>query len=323
MTIKLSINNFLWMVTGAMILLLIMLMVMHFQTKQSPSELLVLKSRRLDLLAQMRLALTTASEAEKSAVMALNDQDSKIFADQARKATEEVELKHKELTELLSSGGNTSERDLLVRFSKSFADLQRIDSSLLDLAGKNTNIKAFSLAFGPASDAIKEMSTALSGLVEKNASSPDAKNITLLALEAQIAALNIQTMIAPHISEESNNKMDELEAVMTREDQNVHKDFDGLATLLNLRGDTLLKTAMSDYTRFTEIKTHILSLSRENTNVRSLAISLGQKRKILYQCQDILSDLQQFIKDEPIKDLNYGIESNPRSLQVKKSRSEK
>ncbi len=318
MTIKFNINNFLWMATGALVFFLIMFLVLHFQTKESPTEQLVLKSKRLAVLAQMRLDLTSASEAEKSAVMAITDQDSKIFADQARASTAEVDQKSKELAGLLSLGGTQSERSLLIQFSKAYANLQRIDSNLLDLAVKNSNIKAYSLAFGPASDAITEMDSALSILAEKKASSQDSKNITLLAFRAQIAALHIQTLLAPHISEGSDKKMGELEAVMTREDQNVQKDLDCLALIQNLRGDPLLETAISDYTRFNEIRKQILVLSHENTNVRSLEISLGQKREALFLCQDYLSSLQKAIIAEPVAGVNYGIESNPRSFQVKK-----
>ena len=105
---------------------------------------------------------------------------------------------------------------------------------------------------------------------------------------------------------------------MTKEDQQVRKDLDGLASLQKLRDDPDLKTAVSDYARFSEIRGRILALSRENTNVRSLAMSLGQKRKVLFLCQDILSALQQAIQKEPIAGVNYESVPNPRSLQVEK-----
>jgi hypothetical protein len=291
-----------------------MLVVMHFQTKQSPAEQLAFKAKRVNLAARMRLTLASASEAEKSAVLAVTDQDSQTFADQARAATAEVERERKEIGDLLAAGGTRHEKDLLAQFSKVFTDLQRIDNDLLGLAVKNTNIKAYSLAFGPAADALKEMDNALSRLVMKSAGFPDAGNTELLAFGAQTAALRIQTLLAPHIAEESDKKMDELEALMTKEDQQVRKDLDGLASLQKLRGDPDLEAAASDYARFSEIRGRILVLSRENTNVRSLAMSLGQKRKALLLCQDILLVLQQAIQEEPIPGVNDGSVSNPRSL---------
>ncbi len=213
------IQGFLWMAAGAVILLVVMLVVLHFQTGQSPAEQLAFKAKRADLVARMRLTLASASEAEKSAVLAVTDQDSQTFADQARAATAEVERERKELGELLAAGGTQGEKDLLDQFSKVFIELQRIDNDLLSLAVKNTNIKAYSLAFGPAADALKEMDTALSRLVAKSAGSPEAGNVALLAFGAQTAALRIQTLLAPHIAEESDKKMDELEALMTKEDR--------------------------------------------------------------------------------------------------------
>jgi hypothetical protein len=314
MTIKPGFKEFLWMVAGAVLFLVGTLIVLHFRTGQNYADQLVFKAKRLDLVDRMSLTLTSASEAEKSAVLAVTDQDSQTFADQARVATAEVERERKELEALLVTGGTKGEKDLLAKFSKAFADLQHIDNELLGLAVKNTNIKAYSLAFGPAADALKEMDTALSKLVAKSADSPEAGNVALFAFGAQTAALRIQTLLAPHIAEESDKKMDELEVLMTKEDQQVRKDLDGLVALPKLRSDPDLATATSDYARFSDIRGRILVLSRENTNVRSLALSLGQKRKALLQCQDVLSALQQAIQDEPISGMNYESAPNPRSL---------
>ena len=315
MTIKPGIKEFLWMVIGAVIFLVGTLVVLHFRTGQNPADQLVFKAKRIDLVARMRLTLTSASEAEKSAVLAVTDQDSQTFADQARAATAEVNRNLKELGILLAKGGTKAEKDLLAQFSKAFTELQQIDNNLLGLAVKNTNIKAYSLAFGPAADALKEMDTAFSRLAAKSAGSPEAGKVAQFAFGAQAAALRIQTLLAPHIAEENDKKMDELEALMAKEDQQVHKDLDGLASLPKLRGDPDLEKATSNYARFSEIRGRILALSRENTNVRSLAMSLGQKRKALLLCQDVLSALQQAIQDEPIPGVNYGSVPNPRSLQ--------
>jgi hypothetical protein len=318
MKIKFSIKDFLWMASGALMLLLVMLLVLHFQTGKRPVEQLAFKSKRLDLVARMRLNLESASEAEKSAVLAVTDQDSKTFAEQSSAATSEVEQERNELGKLLAAGGTQNERNLLVQFSRVFTDLQRIDSDLLVLAIRNTNIKAYGLAFGPAADALGEMDSALSSLVAKSGSLPEERNVTLFACNAQIAALRIQTLLAPHIAEESDRKMDQMEALMSREDKKVRKNLGGLASIQKFQGNPDLEIALSNYARFSEVRGRILALSRENTNVQSLSISLGQKRKVLFLCQDVLSALQQTILEEPIMGVDYGTASNPRSMQVEK-----
>jgi len=289
-----------------------MLVVLHVQRGQSPADQLAFKAKRVDLVERMRLALASASEAEKSAVMAITDEDSQKFADQARAATTEVEQGGKELGELLQSGGTANEKNLLAQFSKVFTEFQRIDSDLLVLAVKNTNLKAYNLAFGPAADALQEMDDAFSRIVAKSAAAPEARNIALLAFGAQTAALRIEALLAPHIAEESDSKMDELELRMTKQDQEVRKDLDGLAALPVIHGDADLEAATLDYAKFSKIRTQILALSRENTNIRSLAISLNQKRKVMLVCQDALAALQQAILQEHIDGVNYGPPSNPR-----------
>lgn len=312
MTIKTGIKGALWMVPGAALMLVLVLVVAHLQKQQNPAEQLALKAGRVDLVNRMQVALSSASEAEKSAVMATTDQESQVFADQARSATAEVELERRELGELLKTGGTQAERALLAQFSQTFAEFQRIDNDLLTLAVKNTNLKAYSLAFGPAADALKEMNTALSRLVAANSKSPDAKKVMLLAFGAEICALRIQTLLAPHIAEENDQKMDNIEALMANEDTQVRNALKDLRLLMNLSGDDSLTKAASLYAQFSGIRTRILALSRENTNVLSLAISLNQKRKVALLCQDALNALRQAILDEPIAGVTYGRPAKPR-----------
>ena len=318
MTIKPGIKELLWMAAGAVMLLVVTLVVLHFRTEPSPAEQFAFKARRMDLVARLRMNLASASEAEKSAVLAVIDQDSQEFADQARTAAAEVERERKELGGLLEAGGTQGEKDLLARFSTVFNAFQRLDHDILTLAVKNSNIKAYGLAFGPAADAIKDMDTAFSRLMAKSAVWPEARDVALLALGAQAAALRIQVLLPPHIAEANDKKMDELEARMNREDREVRKNLDGLAAVRDLGHDRDVQTAMADYARFSEVRARILALSRENTNVRSIAMSLDPKRKVILACLDCLSDLQRAIQDEPGAAANRGSMSNPRGLEVGK-----
>lgn len=314
MKIKPVSREFLWMAAGALFFVSSLLVLAFFQSSQTPAAQSDLKDKQLELVAEMRLTLIAASEAEKSAVMAVTDQDSNVFAEQARSATAAVEKDRTQLGMLLAGGGTQGEKEAFSQFSKAFVDLRRIDDELLNLAVKNTNIKAYSLAFGPAADALKEMYTALSALVEKNAGSPEAAQAALPAFGAQTAALQIQSLLAPHIAEESDKKMDELEAVMSKHDKEVRKSLAGLAALPKSGNDIELGKAVSNYEKFTGVRRNILILSRENTNIRSLAVSLGEKRKCFLLCQDALYALQQAIQVPPVNGTSGGVSPGSGSL---------
>ncbi len=272
----------------------------HFARERNPTRALAFKASRVDIVGRMELALASASEAEKSAVLATTKQDSQTFADQARAATAEVDRARQELGKLLATGGTEGEQDLLSRFADAFANLQRIDEEVLRLAVKNTNLKAYALAFGPAADRVTEMDAALSRVAAKRAAAFDAVRVLRLASDARIGLLHIQVLLPPHIAEESDAKMDQMEASMTRESTKIRKDLDDLAALPGLKGDADLATATSAFARHGELEVQILALSRENTNVRSLALSLNQKRKAMTVSLDALNALRQAILDEPI-----------------------
>ncbi|MCX5795625.1 MAG: MCP four helix bundle domain-containing protein [Elusimicrobia bacterium] len=302
MTMKPGLKFSIWMAVGVVIQLGIMLVIFHFHKEQNPAEQLARQARRIALVGQMRSALASSAEAEKSAVMATTDQDSQTFAAQSRSATSALVRTRQELLGLLQASGSKDEEELLERFSRAFTELQRVDKELLDLAVQNTNLKAYSLAFGPAAEALKGMDAALLRVVTPNAegASAEARRIVLLANDARIRALRIQTLLPPHIAEESPRKMGDLETLMAIEDREVRKDLDSLAVLLKAGRNPNLKAAASCYGQFSGLKTQILKLSRANTNVRSLAISLNQKRKVTSVCQDALAALEQAIQQEPI-----------------------
>jgi hypothetical protein len=309
---KFTPKDFLGSAIGTVVLLAIILLAMHFSQEENPAAKLAFKARRVDLVNQMRAGLASASEAEKSAVLAITDKDSETYAGQARTATAAVEQQRQELSGLLDSGGTANEKELLAGFSKAFADFQQIDKELLALAVKGTNLKAYNLAFGPAADALAEMDGAISRLVYGSAGSPDARQVAVLAFGAGTAALRLQALLAPHIAEESDQKMDALEARMTQDDQTVRKNLASLAALPQTKENADLAAATASYARFSDIRKQILALSRENTNVRSLSISLNQKRKAMLVCEDELTALQQAILAEPIPGVTYGTPALPR-----------
>jgi hypothetical protein len=293
---KSSFYYFFWALAGAVVLFVAVVFVFHFQP-ESVSAQLEEKARRQEVIGLMRLHLASAVEAEKNAVLATTDQGSQTFADQARGETATVGRLQAELSPLLKSD---REKELLGQFSGTFAEFQRVDKELLDLAVRNTNLKAYALAFGPAAEAIDDMDAPLSRLLKRSAlsSSPDARQVMMLAADAEAGALRIETLLPPHIAEVDDKKMNDLEARMGQENRQVQGDLKELERLLPADKD--VETAGLRYGRFMELESRILTLSRENTNVKSLSISLSEKRKIAALCQDSLSALGEAVAGEII-----------------------
>jgi hypothetical protein len=293
-------RDFCWIAGGAIVLLALAAVMLYFHRDPDPAARIAFKTQRLDRVGEMRLALATASEAELSAVMATTDEESQAYADQARAAVAQVEQGRVALADLLRRGGARGEQDSLAVFTAAFDDFRRIDRELLDLAVRNTNLKAYGLAFGAAADQIERMDAALSRIEAENAASAHAVEVMQLAGDARIAALRIATLLAPHIGEESGPKMDELEARMAREDRTVRANLARLASVPGAAAGGRLAIAEASYARFGEIRAQILQLSRENTNVRSLTLSLTERRTVLLKCQDALAALERAIRQETI-----------------------
>jgi len=312
MAVRPRTQDFLWMAAGAVVLALVLLVVWRFRQETNPAQALAFQARRVDLVGKMQLALARSAEAEKSAVLAVTDRDSQGFADQARAATAEVEEERQELAKLLDAGGTQRERDLLGQFEQALKDLERVDDEVLRLAVRNTNLKAYALLFGPAADALGGFEAALSRLTDKFAAGPSGKQVVKLAFEARNALLHVQVLLSPHVAEESDPRMDALEALMQKDENQARSDLEGLAALAGLKADPDLASARTAFDRYRELKVQILALSRENTNVRSLAISLNQKRKATILCQDALAAEKQAILDEPIAGVTYGRPPSPR-----------
>ncbi|HEY2387597.1 MAG TPA: hypothetical protein VGK30_11595 [Candidatus Binatia bacterium] len=299
------------MAGGALALLVLTLILSHFRREESAAEQRALQARRVELIDRIRVNLVSAAEAEKSAVLAITDEESRKFADQARALSATAEEGRRELAGMLEAQGSARERELLQQFAAAFADVQRIDADLLDLAIKNTNLKAYDLAYGPAAGALREMTDALDRVVSTGPEAARAR-VTPLALGAEVAALRLQTLLPPHIAEESDQRMNEMETAMARESDDVRGKLAALSAVPEIAGSQDLRAAAGAWARYGDLETRILALSRENTNVRSLTISLNRKRTATVAAEEALAALRQAVDEEPIAGVTYGQPAKPR-----------
>ncbi len=74
-----------------------------------------------------------------------------------------------------------------------------------------------------------------------------------------------------------------------------------LAPLVGASGRIHLDSARAALDEFTSVNTEIVTLSRRNSNVRSLALSLGRKRSLTAECDEQLRALQEALSKHAIQ----------------------
>ena len=148
------------------------------------------------------------------------------------------------------------------------------------------------MTFGPAREMAESFGTSLDAAVRTSG----AKNtccFELVAARAGKAVLEIQVMHARHIAEAEDVEMTRMEERMTASADTARKALEELRTELPSGGRRQLDAAGVALDKFLATHEEIIDLSRRNSDVRSLALSLGRKRIVTAECEDQLRMLEE------------------------------
>ena len=242
----------------------------------------LVEARRL--ASELHVEFTKAAEASNRAVMADTDEASASAADEAKRARETVESDLDMLRGALQALGYREDQRALDAFRARFDEYRKLDDEILPLAVENTNLKAQRLSFGAAQEAAKSVASAVEGAV-RGAKGGGGCCAEALAYRARAALLEIQVLQAPHIAESDDGAMTKIENRMQELAHTARAAIDELKA----------SDAAAALDRFLKINDEIIMLSRRNSNVRSLALSLGRKRMITAECEDDLRALEQAV----------------------------
>jgi len=229
--------------------------------------------------------------------MADTDEASVKFARDAEATTKLAAQDLAALSAVLHSLGYEKELILLDRFEHGFAEYQKVDRDILALAVENTNLKAQRLSFGAAREAADQVRASLASVVSGTASKDRCK-VEGLVDQVVLAVREIQVLQAPHIAEADDAAMARLENEMTARKTAARTALASLASLVDPNAGSALTTAGAALDRFEGINAQIVSLSRRNTNVRSLDLALRVKPPLTATCDDGLRALQEALADE-------------------------
>jgi hypothetical protein len=108
-----------------------------------------------------------------------------------------------------------------------------------------------------------------------------------------MAVLEIQVTYAPHIAEAQDAAMTQMEAQMNSATGRAHQALQELRGMLPTSSGPQLDAASAALDRFLSIHKEIIALSRRNSDVRSLALSLGEKRNVTAECEAHLQALEE------------------------------
>lgn len=242
------------------------------------------------IASELALQFSKASDASNRAVMADTDEASVAFARESEQATEAVQKEIDALRPILDGLNYSDELRMLDEFAKRFADYHELDRRILDLAVENTNLKAQRLAFGPAQEAADAFRDALEAV--EPASPANAWQVQALAARAVTTVREIQVLQAPHIADADDAVMTRMEKQMATSEAASRTALKTLSGLVAPGSRPRLAAASSALDRFTELNAQVIALSRRNTNVRSLALSLDHKRPLIAACEESLRTLR-------------------------------
>mgnify|MGYP000889109833 FL=1 len=288
-------------VTAAIILTSLLVAYLLRETSPNLKDVVGNITKKIELLADMRVNLLKSQEMEKSAVMADTDEASEDFAKESLRIDDMVDGDRKELQALLAQDHTDQEMKLFQEFEACWEELKKEDKEILDFAVQNTNLKAAALSFGKGKEIITRFEEALNRLIHSNPSNDSRCEAVQMASDALAAGLKIYAMQAPHIAAANDEQMDAIEAQMRREGEVVDNALDRLAGLTPGQEVATLEAAKQTYVEFSAVTGEVVRLSRENTNIKSFALSLGKKRKIAAQCDEILTSLQEAVRNREFK----------------------
>jgi hypothetical protein len=249
----------------------------------------LIEARRL--VSELHVQFTQAADAANRAVMADADDVSAAAVEEARRAREIVERNVQALRPILESLGYAEDMKYLNAFNSRYDEYRRLDDEILPLTTENTNVKAQRLSFGPSREAADAFRTSIVAALQSGTAKGTC-SAELAGARAQIGLLEIQAIYARHIAEAEDVAMTRMEEEMATSAASARKALDELRMALTPAATSQLTAAGTALDRFMSINKEIIALSRRNSEVRSLALSLGRKRVVAAECQAQLQGLE-------------------------------
>jgi hypothetical protein len=244
------------------------------------------EARRLN--AELLVQFTKAADAANRTVMAGTEEASVASIREAEEATKAVETGMHDLKAFLLDLRYSKEVQLLEEFGGRFAEYRALEQNILEMVKDSSNLKAQRLSFGPAQQEADAFRDALSAIMPAT----NAARVEALAATALSSVREVQALQAPHIAEPEDQEMTRIEQRMAAAETTARQALKTLTGVVPASARPRVEAASAALDRFVDLNANILALSRRNSNVHALALSLGKKRTLVAACEETLRALQ-------------------------------
>ena len=247
---------------------------------------------KVQLLNDIQHRLLESVDAEKSAVLAVTDEESSDFAAQSKRSADEIDRLKARLGELIAADARRDEGEKLAAFDAKWSELKEIDARLLALAVANTNLKAGRLLAREGSAALDRFITSIDAMT---LACSDVAVVRSLAMAATSVA-RIQSLLFVHIPEASDAEMTMLETRIRALSTTVETALRDAGPSVPSAASAATTNAAEAWTEYQRVATEVIRLSRLNTNVISIDVSTHEKRAATRACLDALADLRSVVQ---------------------------
>lgn len=226
-------------------------------------------------IGALRAAFLQETEASTRAVLSDQDDSSVAAVNDARAAAARVVAANAGLRARLQTLGYAKEAALLGEFETAYQEYAALETDVLRLAVENSNTKARRLSVADGQRAADALFAALDRVPGLGA---DDAAVRAAVVELQLIELR-------HIMEPDDAAMAAMESRM-----------DQLAARarapLTARGSAAADSAQA-LDAFLAVHAEVMALSRRNTDLKGLALTLGRKRVVAAACADTLAALDE------------------------------
>ncbi|GFK95628.1 hypothetical protein NNJEOMEG_03496 [Fundidesulfovibrio magnetotacticus] len=253
-------------------------------------ETLTTQVRLSQLAAGMRVDLRKNLEAEKNALLSSSREQAASYAQEATASAKRVEQARAVLDAALRKDSSGPLLERLEDFNRGWSELSSIDKEFLPLVVQKTNTLASMLSYSEGVLALDRLEASLGkavGLQGGKDTGTSLACLTVLAEAARILALQ-----GPHIAEASDARMTEIEAAMNAGAAKARQALQGAGQGASPELANALAQARADLEAFLAVNARVLELSRINSDVKSLALSMQRKQNAAAACETALAAIQ-------------------------------